>query len=76
MNTPSVNFSFPQPGYSMPVALQTERRCPECRCDPAVCLADDTGEHCLTAGCNACMEGCPMDDCPVCGPSVDDGGGR
>jgi len=49
----------------------TEPRCPACRCDAIACAADETGEHCLTVGCAAGYEGCPLDDCPVCGPSTD-----
>ena len=37
-----------------------------CRCNPATCRADDTGDHCATAGCAYCLNGCPATDKPCC----------
>lgn len=37
-------------------------RCLDCVCDPLLCATDDTGEHCATAGCGACLHGCPDDE--------------
>ncbi|MEU4578975.1 hypothetical protein [Nonomuraea sp. NPDC023979] len=38
-----------------------------CRCSPVICRSDDTGDHCATAGCAYCMNGCPAaDDVPCC----------
>lgn len=33
-----------------------------CRCDPSVCATDETGDHCVTAGCAWCINGCPAVD--------------
>ncbi|MER7126675.1 hypothetical protein [Micrococcus luteus] len=32
---------------------------PCCRCNPLVCAADDTGEHCADQACGVCLHGCP-----------------
>lgn len=37
-----------------------------CRCDPALCETDDTGDHCATAGCAYCLNGCPAPDGITC----------
>ena len=37
-----------------------------CRCDPALCETDDTGDHCTTSGCAYCLEGCPAPDKTPC----------
>lgn len=39
--------------------------CPECRCTPELCESDDTGQHCIDAGCGVCLNGCPEDVCDV-----------
>lgn len=33
----------------------------DCRCDPATCEADTTGEHCVDRGCGPCLHG-PTED--------------
>ena len=55
---------------SLPVALGTA---PCCRCNPALCATDDTGQHCTDQACGWCLHGCPApDDEPCCmdGPTV------
>lgn len=37
-----------------------------CICDPATCLADDSGDHCAARSCGVCLHGCPADDQPCC----------
>jgi hypothetical protein len=37
-----------------------------CRCDPVLCETDDTGDHCATAGCAYCQDGCPATGRPCC----------
>src|SRR5690606_16524518 len=37
-----------------------------CRCDPDTCRSDDSGDHCITAGCAYCLNGCPATDRPCC----------
>lgn len=37
-----------------------------CRCDPERCVADDSGDHCMTAGCARCLEGCPATEGTPC----------
>ncbi|MFB9209610.1 hypothetical protein ACFFV7_51100 [Nonomuraea spiralis] len=37
-----------------------------CRCDPVTCAADESGEHCATAGCAYCVDGCPAADGTPC----------
>lgn len=38
-----------------------------CRCDPGVCSVDESGDHCVTAGCAWCVDGCPAaDPIPCC----------
>lgn len=39
--------------------------CSECRCDPATCEQDDTGDHCEAQACGPCLHGCPLDECPA-----------
>ncbi|MCK2219743.1 hypothetical protein MF672_039000 [Actinomadura sp. ATCC 31491] len=41
-----------------------------CRCVPATRAADDTGDHCITAGCAYCLNGCPADGIPCCQTST------
>lgn len=43
--------------YKPPPAPKPDPPC--CRCDPALCAADDTGEHCNTQSCGVCLHGCP-----------------
>lgn len=33
----------------------------DCTCDPAVCEADESGEHCQERGCGPCLHG-PTED--------------
>lgn len=42
------------------------RQPPCCRCDPALCETDDTGDHCATAGCAWCLDGCPAPEGMTC----------
>lgn len=39
--------------------------CPECRCEPERCKADDSGTYCVEVGCGACLNGCPDDLCDM-----------
>jgi uncharacterized protein YfdQ (DUF2303 family) len=37
-----------------------------CRCLPAQCASDESGDHCATAGCAVCLDGCPAPDGARC----------
>lgn len=37
-----------------------------CTCDPTICAADDTGDHCAERSCGVCLHGCPAIDTPCC----------
>jgi hypothetical protein len=46
------------------ITIDVRRRggCPDCICDPEVCLVDRRGTHCEQASCCACLHGCPTDE--------------
>ncbi|MCO8272834.1 hypothetical protein M1L60_19750 [Actinoplanes sp. TRM 88003] len=42
--------------------LRRRGGCPDCICDPDLCLADQQGTHCEQVSCCACLHGCPTDE--------------
>ncbi|WDZ87221.1 hypothetical protein [Micromonospora cathayae] len=54
-----------------PTTTATRPGC--CICDPATCLADDSGDHCIERSCGVCLHGCPA---PVDEPCCLDGDGQ
>lgn len=53
-------------GQALRELLPGEARPSCCRCDPALCESDESGDHCATAGCAYCLNGCPATDRPCC----------
>lgn len=53
----------------MPTRLMPIPAC--CICDPAVCAADDTGEHCEIRSCGSCLHGCPAPIGECCDAGAD-----
>ena len=43
--------------------LPATATCMYCICDPTICDADDSGQHCQDQSCGSCLHGCPTDEC-------------
>lgn len=50
-------------GFQLAVERIAAGRCPDCLCPPGACDSDDED---ACNGCSSCVDGCPLENCPVC----------